>query len=237
MKEIKAHILSTSPLGEKWVQEASDQGINLDVIPFIRNQIGAAPDMEMGIRDLLSKKITAVFTSTNAVRALKEYVGQVPDWKIYCTSHSTRELASQIFGKHSIEAVADNADALAFKILEAKPKTQIHFFCGNLRRETLPEKLKLGGCTLQEWILYQTIATPEVVSRNYDAILFFSPSAVESFFSLNRITPQTRIFAIGDTTAASVKDFTENQVMVASRPNKEDLVRQAIQLITSSKIV
>ena len=41
--------------------------------------------------------------------------------------------------------------------------------------------------SVDEVIVYKTIETPKVLTKQYDGILFFSPSAVKSFFSKNSI--------------------------------------------------
>ena len=235
MKETRAHILATRSVGEKLVREAADHNIVLEEMDFIQIKPSLAPQTESAIRGLLSQPLTAVFTSAHAIRALQSLIEKRPDWKIYCTAEGTRALAEEVFGAGAIAAVAADASLLADKILEKAPEGPVHFFCGNKRRDTLPDKLRESGWELQEWEVYETLLTPTDLSRIYEAVLFFSPSAVESFFSRNRIYPQTRIFAIGNTTAGSLKQFTDQPVFTASRPGKAQLVRQAIELIHSSK--
>jgi uroporphyrinogen-III synthase len=56
-----------------------------------------------------------------------------------------------------------------------------------LRKETLPQALKEGGIKFNEIEVYQTALAPFKISdqENFDAIMFFSPSAVESYLSNN----------------------------------------------------
>ncbi|HEX5668158.1 MAG TPA: uroporphyrinogen-III synthase, partial [Chitinophagaceae bacterium] len=62
----------------------------------------------------------------------------------------------------------------------------------------------------------------------FDGIIFFSPSAVESFFSMNQISNNTICFAIGDTTANALKQHTNNRIMVAKNPRQEDVIAMVI---------
>ncbi|MBS1975620.1 MAG: uroporphyrinogen-III synthase, partial [Bacteroidetes bacterium] len=62
----------------------------------------------------------------------------------------------------------------------------------------------------------------------YDAILFYSPSAVNSFFEKNNPGPQTILFAIGNTTTKEIKKYTNNKIVVADKPSKKLLAEQAI---------
>jgi uroporphyrinogen-III synthase len=85
--------------------------------------------------------------------------------------------------------------------------------------------------------VYKTIETPELLTKSYDAILFFSPSAVQSFFSKNRISDSTQIFAIGSTTADAAESFSRKPIIVAEKPGKENLVDLAIRHYSKSPIL
>jgi uroporphyrinogen-III synthase len=73
------------------------------------------------------------------------------------------------------------------------------------------------------------------VERVYDGIAFFSPSAVESFFSINTVPEATRLFAIGETTAASISAYCSNPVVISDSPEKEALVRRMIDYFQLKK--
>jgi uroporphyrinogen-III synthase len=77
--------------------------------------------------------------------------------------------------------------------------------------------------------VYHTISTPHKIDKAYDGILFFSPSAVQSFFYANAVLPATILFAIGQTTADAIKTFTENTVIVSEKPGKDDLVKKMFE--------
>ena len=105
----------------------------------------------------------------------------------------------------------------------------VFFFCGKQRREELPDKLKLAEIELEEIVVYETFETPQKITRkSYDGILFFSPSAVKSFFSLNKLNEQIQIFAIGKTTAEFLEKHTNKEVDVAEIPTEESMFKQII---------
>ena len=85
----------------------------------------------------------------------------------------------------------------------------------------MPNILKEAGIKVHEVVVYETIETPIVATVDFDAILFFSPSAVQSFFSVNQIKKTTVCFAIGRTTASSIADFTDNKIVVSESPGQE----------------
>ncbi|HEX9150948.1 MAG TPA: uroporphyrinogen-III synthase, partial [Flavobacterium sp.] len=82
---------------------------------------------------------------------------------------------------------------------------------------------------VNEIVVYQTIAVPFKVEKKYHGILFFSPSAVESFFSNNKVTGQTVLFAIGKTTAMALKKYCNNKIITSDEPGKENLVRKMME--------
>ena len=65
--------------------------------------------------------------------------------------------------------------------------------------------------------VYTTKQRPKKIAQQCDGILFFSPSAVHSFFSANTINTSTHCFCIGPTTARAVAQYT-NQYSVAKQP-------------------
>jgi uroporphyrinogen-III synthase len=109
---------------------------------------------------------------------------------------------------------------------------EVIFFCGDQRRDELPQLLKDESVAVNEIVVYETIPVPHKLSKIYTAILFFSPSAVESFFSANRAEVKTIFFAIGNTTAAAIKKHCANRVLVADAPGKEELVKDMISFFT-----
>jgi uroporphyrinogen-III synthase len=78
-------------------------------------------------------------------------------------------------------------------------------------------------------VVYETLAIEHAVVKEYDAVLFFSPSAAESFFKKNKLLTKTIVFAIGNTTAQTVSRFCSNKVIISKLPGKDELVGQAIE--------
>jgi uroporphyrinogen-III synthase len=88
--------------------------------------------------------------------------------------------------------------------------------------------LKQAGIKVHEKVVYRTMLTPQEITRSYDGIAFFSPSTVESFFSVNKMAPETVIFAIGGTTAAAVRERCDNGILVSGSPDAEMTIRRMI---------
>ncbi|MCH5596894.1 uroporphyrinogen-III synthase [Niabella ginsengisoli] len=94
--------------------------------------------------------------------------------------------------------------------------------------DTIPEKLADTQILLHQYTVYTTEATPHKITPQYDGILFFSPSAVESFFSLNTIDEATKCFAVGNTTAKSLKPYTNN-IIVADAASGDAMLSKVME--------
>lgn len=222
-------ILSTGPLDDALVQDAGRKGIHVDVIPFISAEPIRTIEVQQEIEQAMLQSATVIFTSSNAVEAVAEYMdGQQPDWRVYCIGKATAALVKKYFGDGGIAGTASYGSDLAKKIIKGGNTDEVIFFCGNLRRDELPELLRESDIAVNEIIVYQTLATAQKIKKTYDGIMFFSPSAVNSFFSLNRLPQQTVLFAIGDTTAAALMQYGPATVVTAGQPGKGNLLWRVI---------
>lgn len=236
MQKTKLNILSTRPLNIEIIKEAERQNIYIDCISFIETEPLNTPELKKIIQNLGQQKITIVFTSMNAVNSVTENLTLIPEWSIFSIGQTTKELVIDFFGKETILATANDANSLADAII-ARGEKEIIFFCGDQRREELPGKLKANNIKVKEVVVYHTVVTPQVVSKKYDGILFFSPSAAESFFSVNTIAKDVILFAIGNTTADAINKMAKNKIIIAEQPGKEALVKKMLTYFDTQKQV
>lgn len=166
----------------------------LDSRSFIRTTPVVAEKLQQHLNELSAQKINAVFTSKNAEKAVG---ASKENWNIY----SIYNQAGVSYGWQ-----------LADRIIEKGIK-KVVFFCGNMRRDELPDKLRQHGVQVEEITVYTTEETPYLVEKQYDGILFYSPSAVRSFFSLNKLPVTTFCYAIGETTAAEIRKYCTNEIV------------------------
>lgn len=236
MNENLVPLLSTRPLPQALIEDALQKGIMIDMVSFIETTSILNLDIQQEIEMALLQRIPVVFTSMNAVDAVvNEAHGMKPDWQIYCIGHTTKEKVVAYFGEASVYGTAANAAELAAVIIENEDPQEVYFFCGNQRRDTLPEMLSDHNFLVTEIEVYQTIEATHTIEKNYAGILFYSPSAVKSFFKTNQAGPHTLFFAIGETTADEIKKFSANQVIIADEPGKENLVLQASSYFYSGR--
>lgn len=235
--QTNAHILSTIELPQSVLDKAAANGLSIDVVPFIETQALPVQTLKTSIGDLSEKHTTAVFTSAKAVEAIAQVINQNElSWDIYCIDGNTKQAVKKHFSYSSIKATAPNAAALAAEILNHAPATGITFFCGNLRRDDLADILKQAGIAIHEITVYETVILKKQLDKAYNAILFASPSAVEGYFSVNSLPASTTCFAIGNTTAEAIKKYTDNNIIVAAKADKEELAMLAINYFTTATI-
>lgn len=226
----KISILSTRPLEKALLEAAKAKDVQIDIVSFIDTSPAQSTSLKDEVGKIIKQPTAVVFTSMNAVSSVAAYInGDKPDWNIFCIGNTTRQLAARYFGEQSINTVGNNASDLADKMITNKQIKQVVFFCGDQRREELPGKLRQNGIAVQEVIVYHTISTPHKIGKVYDGILFYSPSAVQSFFYANAVPASTVLFAIGQTTADAIKSFTDNLIIESERPGKEELVKKMFQ--------
>ena len=89
--------------------------------------------------------------------------------------------------------------------------------------------LKKNGRKLKEVLVYKTELVHHQVARQFDGILFFSPSAVDSFFHSNKLAKEVVLFAIGATTAAAIKTHGNHELLIAEETSAESLLKKVIE--------
>lgn len=236
MKKTKLKILSTKKLRQETIDKASVNDIEIEELPFITTEPIKDEQLKTSLRGFLQQNITAVFTSKNAVLAFDQIVNAEVPWNIYCIGESTQKSVAKLFGEEKVSGTADNASDLADIILQDPEVRKVIFFCGKQRREELPEKLKSAEIDLEEIVVYETFETPQKMSRkHYDGILFFSPSAVKSFFSLNKLNEEIQVFAIGKTTADTIQKNIKRELIIAENPGEENMIDQVISHFSVTK--
>jgi uroporphyrinogen-III synthase len=165
----------------------------------------------------------AIITSQNAVKALADKKAQINN--CFCVGEKTKALL-EIHG-HKVKVTANYGNELAKIIVKEFADKQFTFFCGNLRRDEIPELLMKNNVSFTETEVYNTVLKPKKFERTFDGALFFSPSAVESFTKENRLE-NTIAFCIGTTTAAEAEKYTD-EIIIATKPTIENVIVQVVK--------
>lgn len=215
-------ILSTKVLHEIQKQELQKAGFEVAEFDFIKTE-----NKSFEIKDLNENLI---FTSQNAVYSFlenpqsKDLIPKLRDKNVFCVGLKTKSLLSD--NGFNVVAYTGYASDLAEIITLIYNKESFTFFSGNLRRDTLPNALKEAGIKLNEIQVYETSLTPQKIKTSPDAILFFSPSGIESYLKENTIKKET-CFCIGETTAEALHKITKN-IIIADQPTVENVIEDVI---------
>jgi len=223
------HILITRPIDIREQDMFIHAGYTFDTVPLIATMAVDDDAMAQRIGAAAQEPHTVVFTSANAVQAVSEYTqGAVAGWDVHAIGHATLERIGQLMPGQSVVGTANDATSLAHHIIAEASVAPVIFFCGDQRREELPVLLADAGIPLEEVTVYHTIRMPVKIEPAHDGLVFFSPSAVISFFELNRPKEGAVFFAIGNTTAAEIRKNCENKVIIASAPSVAAVVTSVI---------
>lgn len=213
-------ILSTKKLLDVQKQAFLDAQIVLIEENFIQTQSNNF--------DLSTVYDYLIFTSQNAVQSVLQHpdCNSLKSKKVLAVGTKTKELLT----KNGFDVIANTGYAtdLAEIITLIYNQESYTFFCGNLRRDVLPKALKENGIRFNEIEVYQTHLTPKKIPNKLDGILFFSPSAVESYLKLNTLKNEM-CFCIGETTAAALENKKVKNILIAEKPTVENVITAVIE--------
>ncbi|MEC5165277.1 uroporphyrinogen-III synthase [Flavobacterium sp. PL11] len=211
-------ILSTKTLSKEQKQLLVNANCNVIEVDFIQTK--SQPFQLNEINNNL------IFTSQNAVQSflLDPKSQDLKSKNVFCVGLKTKIMLSE--SGFNVIAYTGYAEDLAEIITLIYASESYTFFSGNLRRETLPKALKEAKIKFNEIQVYETTLTPEKIKTAVDAILFFSPSGIESYLKENKIKNET-CFCIGTTTSSALNGITKN-VIVATQPTIEDVIEEVI---------
>ena len=164
-----------------------------------------------------------VVTSKEAVKSvLKSKTKNVLSKSCLCVGSKTKSFLEKK-GFTVLES-ADYAEEL-IQIIESKYKTNsFTFFCGNIRRNTIPDFFQQNKIAYNEIVVYETILKPRQIKKSFDGVLFYSPSGVNSFLEKNSLENKT-CFCIGTTTAKALENKTKN-IIIASQPTVDNVITE-----------
>lgn len=218
MNDSSIKILSTKKLMSNQRQFLLNAGFSLVEADFI--------SIDFIKTDLKVTNDFLLFTSQNAVYSVlsNENFEDLKEKKCFCVGKKTKVLLEQN-GFQVLQAF-DYVEELTPFLITNYSQNSFTFFSGNLRQDTLPVALQKEGIIFEEKQVYTTSLTPKKINSQVDGILFFSPSAVQSYLIENNLSNEI-CFCIGTTTAKEVEKTTKN-VVIANQPTIENVIIQSI---------
>lgn len=179
----------------------------------------------------------AVFTSQYAVKAVATILG--PDESrptsmgLYTLQGASLEAIQEAGWGSLVRGTAARAQDLADLMLNDPVTGPVIFFAGDQRRPDLPEAFARAGRVLHECVVYGNRPKPRLSAITHpEALLFFSPSAVEGYLTTNQPTRDTPCFAIGPTTAETLIQHGFQKIHQSPEPRSESLIDQLIDYFT-----
>ncbi len=154
-------------------------------------------------------QLPLIISSKNAIQVVLE---KAPHFfekftTIYCVGEKTKNALSTLTQANI--HVENNAKKLADFVIKNKSEHSLTFISGQQRLSTLPQLLTANGIKINEIHVYKTILSPIAIEAAHEAVLFFSPSAVKSYYVLNNIKNKIA-FCIGETTAKEARKHFDN---------------------------
>ena len=163
-----------------------------------------------------------IITSQNAVDALLNSFSpmELQFENIYCVGRRTKRLIESKIGK--VKEVKKSSKELAEYLVKEMEGKEATYFCGNLKRDELPEILASNGIELNVVESYKTILSSKKIEDKFSGVLFFSPSGIQSYLQDNK--PGERVaFCIGGTTGAEAKKYFK-EVEIAQVSTVESVI-------------
>ena len=238
-------ILITRELTDEQLQFADDLGLDVTVEPAIRFELRKKWSSVVNSTENAESPIFA-FTSQNGVNALKKLMeqGYTPPANVvfYAVGEKTAS-ALQELGYTAIVPELSYGEQLGEKIAADLKQSglmdaSVFHFCGNRRREELRQTLEKSDIDIKDLVVYKTIINQmNINGDDAEAVLFYSPSAVEAFRKSGgfRDGNLPELFAIGHTTAQELSIESGRNVHVSPNTNTEDFLAFTSRVLSEIK--
>jgi len=216
MKEL-TNILSTKTLSSELLKTLDVRLFNSIVFDFI-----TITPLPYDKPKVLSSSSHWIVSSKNTLNILLNdfSLSQLKNISFYCVGDKTSKLITD--NNLNLITSAPSSMLLAQKIVEDYSTTNFTFICGEMRRNELEGILKDRKIRLNEFNIYSTTLFPREITPPLDGILFFSPSAIQSYVLKNSIARET-LFCIGNTTATEAKKHSTN-IIIAENQTFESVI-------------
>lgn len=174
-----------------------------------------------------------IFTSQNAVRAFLRVYDDLPlpekrkealSKECFCVGLKTTALV--IENGLKVLKTAKNSKELAEFVLKRYKNASFSFICGDRRRNELPDILDENSIRFKEIVAYYTLDNPKKIDENFDGVLFYSPSGVQSYTSSNDLSNSTA-FCIGESTSREASIHT-NKIKLATQQSIESVLETVV---------
>lgn len=234
------------PEGDKspYFDLAEKHGLKIDFRRFIQVEGVDVKEFRKERIDLL-EHTAVILTSKHAVdhyfRLAKEMRITVPDsMKYFCITEAIAYYLQKyvVYRKrkifHGKQSFVDLMD-----LIKKHKKEKFLLPCSDIHKKSIPNKLKEEKINFTKAVMYRTVASDlsDLADVNYDLLVFYSPSGIESLFKNFPDFKQnkTRIAAFGTTTQKAVKDNKLNLDIHAPMPEAPSMTMAIEKYILNGK--
>jgi uroporphyrinogen-III synthase len=217
----RVNILSTRVLENDIVSSLDRKRVNLIQKDFIKTK-----SLSFSKQELLTNNNWIITSKTALKIILNTYtIDELKSINFFSIGRQTTNLIIE----NQLKEIewANYSGNLAHKIIKNHHTKHFFFIGGEMRRGELNVFLKNQNIQLTEWIVYTTTLSPNEIYEPIDGLLFFSPSAVQSFVKTNSISNQ-QLFCIGNTTANEAKKYSQN-----IHTPKEQTFKSVLELVNT----
>ncbi len=235
-------ILFTRTIDNHQIQKLEALGLQVSIINLLKiNILNSAQDNILKHFHLFKN---LVFTSKHAVRIFfdilkKENLQLSAEVKIFSTSGETQNTLKK-YGYTPTLSAPSAAPLAQLMVSEADLSEGVYFIAGTLSLSILPNFLLKNDIKFQTITVYETVkkalmhplSERSPMDSNFDALAFFSLSAVDAFLMKNTIPEFTPIFTLGNTTAQYLEEKTGAKcIFVAPKPTIDSLIDKIIETL------
>ncbi len=245
MKIKKILVSQPKPSTEKspYYDLAEKHNLKVDFRPFIQIEGVEARDFRKERINILDYT-AVIFTSRTSVdhffRICEELRVTVPDtMKYFCVSEATAFYLQKyiVYRKRKIFFGKSRFEDL-LELIEKHKDEKFFIPLSDKHKNEIPTSLDALKINYQIAILYQTVASDlsDLTDVNYDLLVFFSPSGIQSLFENfpDFKQDETRIAAFGPTTAKAVTDAELRLDIQAPLPEAPSMTMALDQYINAT---
>ncbi|MBN2525822.1 MAG: uroporphyrinogen-III synthase [Deltaproteobacteria bacterium] len=214
------------------------KGATVTCVPLIQVE----PLSSMDLSSVNKNPDIVVITSKNSVQGYRWLCDALSPHVLAVVGERTGRECRRLGFSPDVVGSGKGALALLDELASQMDLNRKHILypCSNLVADDFTEKASALGATVQIVPVYRTIM-PETLCANdvkgYDATVFYSSSGAENFHShlpLPSVTGMVAV-AMGEQTAATLRQLGATRVMVAEEPGLSALLNAVVESVGESE--
>lgn len=216
------HLISTRKLQAENKEKLEKLRFTIEDSDFVEIRYTLDANKQRILRENTSP---LVLTSGHAIRAIEQIIPELKQKEAFAILGATASEAEKL--GFTLIGTARDAGNLAEIIANSEPESVLHL-TSNIRRSELARWLAEVHVGMQILEVYEKIPNPRKVEE-YNAILFWSPSQVDTFLTKNSIPENVPTFAIGQTTANHLEKLGHKNIITTPESSEESMIETVIR--------